>query len=235
LLRALLTISPSMEKPSEVHPRTWPAVSNSLRLPMMPCEVLHAVDVSDSHAVRSHDVCAKRTAPVYPPTPRPCPTTVKLDDPVPARLDLTTALIDLLSVDSPTDKLPDRVPTVTNRCRLPLIPCAILHSKPVSDAHLVRSHAVTPSLTVDVEAAGPNPSPCNVTLADPVVATFVRPKELLAPKSNEKPYVLLPVFSDVTETWRLPITPGPVWHRIDVSDSHAVLSHTVRPRRDPTE
>jgi hypothetical protein len=72
-----------------------------------------------------------------------------------------------------------------------------------------------------------------MTLADPVVAMFVHRTELVASESNEKPWDMLPTLCNVTDIWRLPITPSPVWHRNDVSDSHAVLSQAVRPSRDP--
>ena len=72
-----------------------------------------------------------------------------------------------------------------------------------------------------------------VTLADPVVAKFVRRTTLLVLASKVKPWLLLPAFCEVTDIWRLPITPSPVWHRADVSDSHVVRSHAVSPKRDP--
>ena len=104
----------------------------------------------------------------------------------------------------------------------------------MSDSHVDRSHADTLSLKADVNAADPKPPPCTVILADPVAAVFVRRTALLVSESKEKPWVLLPTVCDVTDIWRLPITPSPVRHRADVSDSHAVLSHAVRPTRVPT-
>jgi hypothetical protein len=77
------------------------------------------------------------------------------------------------------------------------------------------------------------PPPCTVTLADPVVAMFARRTKLLVPESNEKPWVRLPTTCEVTDIWRLPITPSPAWLRADVSDSHVVRSHAVSPNRDP--
>ena len=156
-----------------------------------------------------------------------------LADPVAARFDRSTALIDPISAERPADELPARIPTVTNRRRLPPTPWATPHRKDVSDPQVVRSHADALSLTADVNAADPMPPPCTVTLADPVVPTFVRRTTLLVSESTEKPWVLLPTFCNVTDIWRLPITPCLVWHRADVSDSHAVRSHAVSPKRDP--
>ena len=156
-----------------------------------------------------------------------------LADPVAARFDRGTALIDLVSAESPAEELPARDPTVTNRWRLPRTTRETPHRKDVSDSHVVRSHADALSLKADVNAADPKSPPCTVTLADPVEPMFVRLTTLLVSESNEKPWVLLPTFCDVTDIWRLPITPSPVWHRADVSDSHVVRSHAVSPNRDP--
>lgn len=156
-----------------------------------------------------------------------------LADPVAARFDRSTLLINCLSADSPAEELPARIPTVTNRCRLPPTPWDAPHRKDVSDSHVVRSHDDALSLTADVNTVEPKPPPRTVTLADPVVAAFVLSTELLMSESKENPWVLLPTVCNVTDTWRLPITPSPVWHRTDVSDAHAVLSHAVRPKRDP--
>ena len=233
LLRATLTPSASIEKPSETLPRVTAAVRSTLRLLKTPCPDWQRIDVSDSHVVRSHDVYERRTDAVYVARPRFRPTTVMLADPVAARFDRSTALIDLVSAESPAEELPERIPTVTNTRRLPPTPWDTPQRKDVSDPHVVRSHADAPSLTADVNVAGPRLPPCTVTLADPVVATFVRRTRLLVSESKEKPCVLLPAFCEVTDICRLPITPSPVWHRADVSDSHVVRSHAVSPKRAP--
>jgi hypothetical protein len=233
LLRAILTTSPAIEKPSVALPTSIAAVSSVFRLLKTPCPDWQRIDVSDPHVVRSHDVCDNRRAAVYVARPRFRPTTVMLADPVAARFDRSTALIARLSADSTADELPARIPTVTNRRRLPPTPCDTPHRNDVSDSHVVRSHAEAPSLEADVNAPEPKPPPCTVTLADPVVAMFVRRTKLLPPESNDRPWVLLPTFCEVTDIWRLPITPSPVWHRVDVSDSHVVRSHAVSPNRDP--
>ena len=120
---------------------------------------------------------------MYVARPRFRPTTVMLADPVAARFDLRTALIDLVSADSPAEELPARIPTVTKRWRLPFTPSATPHRRDVSDSHVVRSHADALSLIADVNVAVPKLPPCTVTLADPVVATFVRRTTLLVSAS----------------------------------------------------
>ena len=122
---------------------------------------------------------------------------------------------------------------MTNRCRLPLTPRETQHRKDVSESHVVPSQAEALSLKAPVNATYPKLFPCTVILADPVVAMFVRRTELLVSESKEKLCDRLPTFCDVIDIWRLPITPSPVWHRADVSDSHAVRSHAVSPSRNP--
>ena len=60
LLRATLTPSLSIEKPSDALPTTRATLSSVLRLPKTPCPDWQRIDVSDSHVVRSHGVCDKR-------------------------------------------------------------------------------------------------------------------------------------------------------------------------------
>jgi hypothetical protein len=72
--------------------------------------------------------------------------------------------------------------------------------------------------------------PCTVTLADPVAATFALRNTLSMPASNDRPWLTLPYLAPaLIPTSRLPIAPCPTWHRTDVSASHVVRSHPVRP------
>ena len=84
-----------------------------------------------------------------------------------------------------------------------------------------------------------------VTLNEPVAALFIRLPTLTDLKSAEKLDVTLPPPTPtVCTTFRVPIPPTPVWHRIDVSEAHDVRSHPdspilldtvndVRPKLDP--
>ena len=73
-------------------------------------------------------------------------------------------------------------------------------------------------------------APCSVTLADPVAAPFPFRITLIVPASSDTPWLKLPYLPPVVSvTRRLPCTPCPVWHRIDVSASHVVRSHAVLP------
>jgi hypothetical protein len=77
-------------------------------------------------------------------------------------------------------------------------------------------------------------APCKVTLADPVPARFARRATLavLDPKENPRD-LLLTCKPMVTDSCLLRSTPYPAWHRIDVSETHPVLSHAVRPNLAP--
>ena len=102
------------------------------------------------------------------------------------------------------------------------------HRSDVSDCHAVRSHAVIPDLMETVCDASPRLAPCMVTLEDPVEAAFLLRATLTPAPSNEKPSETLPsIRPALSSVFRLPKTPCPDWHRIDVSDSHAVCSHIV--------
>ena len=73
-------------------------------------------------------------------------------------------------------------------------------------------------------------APCTVTLADPVAAAFALRNTLSMPASNDRPWLTLPYLAPaLIPTSRLPIAPCPTWHRTDVSASHVVRSHPVRP------
>ena len=108
------------------------------------------------------------------------------------------------------------------------------HRSDVSDCHAVRSHAVIPDLMETVCDASPRLAPCMVTLEDPVEAAFLLRATLTPAPSNEKPSETLPTFNAALRSvFRLPKTPCPDWHRIDVSDSHVVRSHDVCDKRIP--
>eukprot|EP00961_Rhodomonas_salina_P142525 1918889-Rhodomonas_salina.1 len=72
------------------------------------------------------------------------------------------------------------------------MPCPARHRTPVSDAHAVCSHPVTPIRTPAVYSAIPIPSPCTVTLADPVPTRLVLLAKLIAPMPAVNASVRLP-------------------------------------------
>ena len=73
-------------------------------------------------------------------------------------------------------------------------------------------------------------APSIVTLVDPVPPTLPRRMMLTACSPTVNPSDLLPVRSPlVTIIWRLFVAPWTDWHRTDVSESHADVSHAVLP------
>ena len=145
-----------------------------LLLPITPCELWQRTDVSDSHVDRSHRVCPTPPYAVYVARPMLAPCTVTLVDPVAALLALRMTLSMPTSKDSPALTLPYLTPALIPTCRLPITPCPIWHRMDVSASHVVRSHAVLPTLVEAVYVVSPRPDPCTVTLDDPVAARLLR-------------------------------------------------------------
>ncbi len=102
------------------------------------------------------------------------PCTVTLADPVAALLALRITLSMPTSRDSPALTLPCLTPALIPTCRLPITPCPTWHRIDVSASHVVRSHAVLPTLVDAVYVASPRLNPCTVTLDDPVAARLLR-------------------------------------------------------------
>ena len=102
------------------------------------------------------------------------PCTVALADPVAALLALRITLSMPTSKDNPPLTLPCLTPALTPTCRLPITPCPIWHRIDVSASHVVRSHAVLPTLVEAVYVVSPRLDPCTVTLDDPVAAPLLR-------------------------------------------------------------
>lgn len=106
----------------------------------------------------------------------------------------------------------------------------------MSDAHPVSSLAVIPTLVLGVTAAMPRPTPCTVTLVDPVGAPFDLLKELIVPSSAEYPTVALDAPRPaVTSLRKLPAAAWLDLHASNVSEPHAVPSQAVRPDADDRE
>ncbi len=102
------------------------------------------------------------------------PCTVTLADPVAALFVLRMTLTMPTSKDTTTLTLPYRTPALIPTCRLPSTPCPAWHRIDVSASHVVRSHAVLPTLVEPVYVVSPRLDPCTVTLSDPVAARLLR-------------------------------------------------------------
>ena len=145
-------------------PPSSPTVSDVRLLPITPCITWLRIDVSDSHAVLSHDDCPERNDDVYVAEPRSPPTKVKLDDPVAARLLCLAALRDPLSTERTRVMLPARWPAVTGNRRLPPAPSTAWHATAVSESQVLPSQAVYPARTAPVYTPSPVLAPIMVTL-----------------------------------------------------------------------
>ena len=102
------------------------------------------------------------------------PCTVTLADPVAALLALRITLSMPTSKDNTKLTLPCLTPALIPTCRLPITPCPTWHRMDVSASHVVRSHAVLPTLVEAVYVVSPRLDPCTVTLDDPVAARLLR-------------------------------------------------------------
>ena len=136
-----------------------------------------------------------------------------------------------MSTDRARDVDLSRMPAVRTSWRVPCTLCEVWQRSDVSDSQVDRSQDVRPIAPLAVNAACPMFAPCTVTLADPVAPRFALRITLKLLASNDPPWLKLPYFTPaVNVASRLPITPCPAWHRSDVSASHVVRSHAVRPR-----
>jgi hypothetical protein len=169
---------------------------------------------------------------VYECNPRFTPCTVKDVEPVLARFPRRITLTSAASVDQPSVALNPRSPIVITTRRVPRAPDPCMHLTDVSDSHSVASQPVSPPRMLPVCMTRPMLDPCTVTDVAPVPALLPRRTKLKKPTSMLKLAETLPVRSDsVMPILRLPLTPWPRAHRIDVSDSHSVASHPVCPVR----
>jgi hypothetical protein len=173
------------ENADDAEPTPRPSETNNLLLLKMLCELWHRTDVSDSHVDRSHVVRPADPKAVYAASPMLAPCTVTLADPVEALLVLRTMLSMPASNDRPELTLPYLAPTLIPTSRLPITPCPTWHRRDVSASHVVRSHAVLPTLIEAVYVVSPRLDPCTVTLDDPVAARLRCLDTLTMPRSTE--------------------------------------------------
>eukprot|EP00291_Cryptomonas_curvata_P005011 CAMPEP_0172206896 /NCGR_PEP_ID=MMETSP1050-20130122/33499_1 /TAXON_ID=233186 /ORGANISM="Cryptomonas curvata, Strain CCAP979/52" /LENGTH=241 /DNA_ID=CAMNT_0012886083 /DNA_START=1011 /DNA_END=1734 /DNA_ORIENTATION=+ len=174
------------ENRDDTEPTPRPKVKENLLLPAKLKKLWHSTNVSDSHVDRSHVVCPADPKAVYAASPMLAPCTVTLADPVDALLVLRTMLSMPTSKDRLELTLPYLAPTLIPTSRLPITPCPTWHRSDVSASHVVRSHAVLPTLIEAVYVASPRLDPCTVTLDDPVAARLRRLDTLtmLSPQSS---------------------------------------------------
>ena len=211
-------------------PTRDPTLIETRRLPRTLDPVKHTIEVSDSHTLRSHDVCPKADEAEYLARPNELPFTVTIAPPVAAWLTRNKLLAPTESVEYAAVTLPTSRPTLSSSRLLPNPALTAWHTAEVSDAHAVCSHPVDPVLPDTVLTTSPMPDPSKVTATDPVEAAFRERIALMLPKSTEIPLLKLPARAPtLTATRRLPFAPTPRRHAADVSESHVVRSHALPP------
>ena len=126
--------------------------------------------------------------------------------------------------------LPKRPPAVAKTRRLPITPAVARQLKELSDVHKVPPQAVGPSLPCAVKLASPKLDPCNVTLVDPVAGLLDLCSVLMTTVSADTTALTLPTrLPTVTVAHEDTLFVCPARQRTAVSETHAVLSHDVRP------
>ena len=219
----------SCDKPSLTLPDSKPAETETRRLDTPPSPPRHRTAVSDSHALRSHDVPCVRACPHTSPCPIDAPYTVTLADPVEARFLTFTALAAPPLTEYPAVVLPSRAPALKiSRTLLPT-PCPAPHRTAVSDAHVVTSLALLPCFIPPDSREPPIPDPYNVTLADPELPIFPRLATLSDGRSPDTARdTLRPTIPTLSVCRKLPIKPCPeISDKTTVSDTQLVPSHPV--------
>jgi hypothetical protein len=141
-----------------------------LRLEAIQWTVCARTDVSDSHVLRSHELCPVRPQAEYAVDPRLSPYAVTRAEPVDPVFDIVA----VLTSGGPTDKnqvaLPTARPTVCDSLALLMTAATARHVAEVSPAQSVDSLDVEPSLARALKISNPSPEPYTVTLDDPVEA-----------------------------------------------------------------
>jgi hypothetical protein len=82
--RTALSATESVDNTPLMLPTCTPALIDTRNDPATPDPVRHITDVSDPHAVLSHEECEAFPAPVFAASPMPDPCSVKMVDPVAA-------------------------------------------------------------------------------------------------------------------------------------------------------
>jgi hypothetical protein len=164
-----------------------PMVRETLALAMTAVEAWHCSAESDCHRVISQIVTDKRAMPEYRITPKFCPTSVRVSDPVVGLFPVTfsarsraNATMLARSVVTARVRVPVRAPAVkVTLCCDILSESPTLHMIIVSDVHSVASNAVNPRRPFKEDAYCPKPLPYAVMVV-PTAGTFVIPICLVA-------------------------------------------------------
>ena len=125
-------------------PTRRPTLSTARTLPRAMDPDRHSADVSDAHPVCSHPVPPDRTDPVHALDPMLAPCTLTTLVPVQIALPAAT-LSPPRSADTAAERLPTRLPTLSDTRKLPCELDPARHNAELSDTQPVRSHALCPT------------------------------------------------------------------------------------------
>ena len=164
-----------------------------------PYPTLQRSDVSDDQVLRSQAESPTVTDKVNEDEPILAPWRVMLTDPVTAAFDCLVKLRRKASKDTIAVDVPAQVPTEYTTRLLPPTPSIMLQRIVVSACQVVLSDSELPIFKTCVKSRKAMLAPCTVTLLDPVVALFVRRRELKT-LSVEKLLDTLPDRSPIVRT-----------------------------------
>jgi hypothetical protein len=158
------------------------------------------------------------------------PITVKLADPVAARLFFNIVLACIWLNDTVSVKLAVFIPIVKPTILDPGWPRPDLHCTNVSDFHSLLSQELPTTSPESEYRAKPKFSPDIVISIDPVTAAFCLKTVLAVPRSNDADSVVLECRSPtVRAILFVAKIPCPTLHTIAVSDCHNIPSDSVLP------
>lgn len=211
-------------------PARFPVVMAKRRLPPTLEATRHVIVESDIQLLASQMLPPSRKDAEPTASPNDAPRTVRLAQPVTARLWRAKALTLATSKLADWDKDPLTNPDVADTKRLAPFPREILIGKEVSEIQVLRSHTLAPTRTEAHTKADAKPAPMTLTLDDPVAFAFIITALLRTSSANENTSDIVDVAQPAdTAASRVPT--DPVLHLLltFVSDIQAELSLTVLP------
>lgn len=211
-------------------PPRSPAVSAIRRLAPQPKPATQSTDESAIHRDASQALAATAERGDDRNDPNPYPCSVIIDDPVLGRFEGRTTDSEGMLIENAELMLPMTEPALTNILRVLRIASDTRQRSDVSDSQPDTSQLDPPCRTCPVRSAVPSPSPCTMTLTDPLAGAFMRRRTLVLPTSVDKAAVRLPAIPPVvTCSRREPQKPDPGLPRKDESDCHSVASQPLAP------
>ena len=123
-----------------------------------------------------------------------------------------------------------RIETVNAAVFDAVIPIPIVHCKDESEYQMLASNAVAPTRPDKDTPPNPKFSPLTALSKDPVRGWFGTSRKSPRTTSTLKAFVALPCRSPADKETLFEVDSAwPILHRIDVSDSHSLASHTLPP------